>query len=63
VNLALEDAVVLTKVAGRHLAGEQDALAAYTPRRLPDVWRSQEFTHWMFPEFATHFALAYVGAE
>jgi p-hydroxybenzoate 3-monooxygenase len=92
MNLALQDAVVFAELAERHLGGEPEALAEYTPRRLPDVWRLQEFSHWMLhmlhnyepgegsgfmqglqrarlsnlehsPAFATHFALAYVGAD
>ncbi|HWB23806.1 MAG TPA: 4-hydroxybenzoate 3-monooxygenase [Gaiellaceae bacterium] len=92
MNLALQDAALIAELAERYLGGEQNALAEYTERRLPDVWRSQEFSHWMLhmlhnyepgegssflqglqstrlrnleesPEFARHFALAYVGAE
>jgi p-hydroxybenzoate 3-monooxygenase len=92
MNLALQDAVVFVDVAERYLGGEGDALAEYSARRLPDVWRSQEFSHWFLhmlhnyhegdesgflqqlqltrlrnlehePEFAEHFAFAYVGAE
>jgi p-hydroxybenzoate 3-monooxygenase len=92
MNLALQDAVAFVDVAARYLGGERDALAEYSSRRLPDVWRSQEFSHWFLhmlhnyddgeesgflqqlqltrlrnlehvPEFAEHFAFAYVGAE
>ena len=47
MNLALQDAVVFADVAERHLAGEAGALASYSARRLPDIWRAQEFSHWM----------------
>ena len=46
MNLALQDAAVLVELVERYLGGEGDALAEYTPRRLPDIWRAQEFSHW-----------------
>jgi p-hydroxybenzoate 3-monooxygenase len=92
MNLALQDAVVFVELAERRLAGDRSALDDYSARRLPDVWRLQEFSHWFLhmvqnyepgpgsafmqglqrarlrelehsPEFAQHFASAYVGVE
>jgi p-hydroxybenzoate 3-monooxygenase len=46
MNLALQDALVFAEVVERQLAGDGEALAEYSPRRLPDIWRAQEFSHW-----------------
>jgi p-hydroxybenzoate 3-monooxygenase len=92
MNLALQDALAFVELAERRLAGKRSALDGYSERRLPDVWRLQEFSHWFLhmiqcyapgegsgfmqglqrarlqalehsPEFARHFAHAYVGVE
>ena len=46
MNLALQDAATFVDLVERHLGGDGDALAEYSPRRLPDNWRAQEFSHW-----------------
>ena len=48
LNLAVADAVELDRVLREFdLAGGQDlgVLSAYSERRLPDIWRAQEFSH------------------
>ena len=45
MNLALQDAATLAALLERHLTGDRDALAEYTPQRVPDIWRAQEFSH------------------
>jgi len=46
MNLALQDAVAFVELVERRLGGDEAALDEYTPRRLPDIWRAQEFSHW-----------------
>ena len=46
MNLALQDALAFVELAERRLDGEAGALDEYSARRLPDVWRLQEFSHW-----------------
>ncbi len=46
MNLALQDALAFVELAERRLAGDPSALDGYSARRLPDVWRLQEFSHW-----------------
>ena len=54
MNLALQDAVAAAELVERHLAGDGAALAEYGPRRLPDVWRAQEFSHWFLHMLNTY---------
>ncbi|HZQ65351.1 MAG TPA: 4-hydroxybenzoate 3-monooxygenase [Gaiellaceae bacterium] len=46
MNIALRDALAFVELAERSLGGERAALDEYSARRLPDVWRLQEFSHW-----------------
>jgi p-hydroxybenzoate 3-monooxygenase len=46
MNIALQDALAFVELAERRLAGDRSALDGYSARRLPDVWRLQEFSHW-----------------
>ncbi|UED87935.1 4-hydroxybenzoate 3-monooxygenase [Streptomyces profundus] len=44
LNLAVADAVELDRVLAEHDAGTA-TLGAYSTRRVPDVWKAQEFSH------------------
>ncbi|WP_019548747.1 4-hydroxybenzoate 3-monooxygenase [Streptomyces sulphureus] len=46
MNLAIADAAELDGVLAGFLdGGEEQALARYSARRLPDIWKAQEFSH------------------
>jgi len=55
MNLALQDADEL--VAGlldRYRTGDDRRLEAYSRTRLPSVWRTVEFSHWMLDLLLAH---------
>lgn len=46
MNLAIADAAELDQVLARFLAGgDASGLARYSARRIPDIWKAQEFSH------------------
>lgn len=52
MNLAMADAADLAAALGRHFSEDpggdvSEVLAAYSRRRLADVWQVQEFSHFM----------------
>jgi p-hydroxybenzoate 3-monooxygenase len=48
MNLAIQDALELSDgLIERFSAGKGERLSRYSETRLPQVWRTQEFSHWM----------------
>jgi p-hydroxybenzoate 3-monooxygenase len=48
MNLAIQDALELSEgLIERFREGRAQRLASYTETRLPQVWRTQEFSSWM----------------
>ncbi|MFE9428503.1 4-hydroxybenzoate 3-monooxygenase [Kitasatospora sp. NPDC006697] len=47
MNLAIADAAELSRRLIAHYQGDAGAPAGYSAARLPDIWRAQEFSHWM----------------
>jgi p-hydroxybenzoate 3-monooxygenase len=46
MNLAIADALELDRVLAAYAAtGDATVLAEYSTRRIPDIWRAQEFSH------------------
>jgi p-hydroxybenzoate 3-monooxygenase len=47
MNLAIADAVELDRVLGEYekSGGDAATLQSYSARRLPDIWKAQEFSH------------------
>ncbi|MCW2746106.1 MAG: FAD-binding monooxygenase [Mycobacterium sp.] len=46
MNLAIADAVELDRVLREYVeSGDEAVLAEYSARRLPDIWKAQEFSH------------------
>ncbi|SFD64253.1 p-hydroxybenzoate 3-monooxygenase [Actinopolyspora alba] len=46
MNLAIADAAEFTRTVTEHLeTGDENALDRYSQRRIPDVWKAQEFSH------------------
>ncbi|HKO95048.1 MAG TPA: FAD-dependent monooxygenase, partial [Polyangiaceae bacterium] len=48
MNLAIQDALELSQgFVERFCHGQVERLARYSETRLPQIWRAQEFSHWM----------------
>jgi len=48
MNLAIADALELSQgLVERFCHGRSERLEKYTETRLPQIWRAQEFSHWM----------------
>lgn len=57
MNLAIADAAEFDHTIARHLDAGVDAdLDRYSERRLPDIWKAQEFSHALLHMMHTYFA-------
>lgn len=57
MNLAIQDAVELgLGLRERYQNGTDRRLAGYTASRLPEIWRTQEFSNWMLTLFQPRFS-------
>ena len=46
MNLAIQDAVELGHGIIEHYGDDRSRLAAYSTTRLPEIWRTEAFSHW-----------------
>jgi p-hydroxybenzoate 3-monooxygenase len=51
MNLAIQDGLELAEGLIERHAGDATRLARYSERRLPLIWRAQEFSNWMLTVF------------
>jgi p-hydroxybenzoate 3-monooxygenase len=63
MNLAIQDALELSEgLIERFSGGSAERLSRYSETRLPQIWRTQEFSHWVLMLHAGNL-LAEPGAE
>lgn len=51
MNLAIQDGLELAEGLIERRAGDPSRLSSYSERRLPLIWRTQEFSNWMLTVF------------